>query len=306
MPAKKSTNVKKQSQQLPSVNVVCLYCGKTGKETKFYKSRNPKYQFLGRIPWCFTCIKEKYDELYKKYEDSKKAMYELCRYIDIPFVLNIYESAKTRWQKDGVELFQGYITYYSSVGWKKAGTTFMDSDKIENLDNIDTAYTNEDIDKDLVFKWGEGFSVSDYAYLENELAECEKTLKCDTWAENTLLREICIKKLEVRNRRKQGSETKDVLKELQDLMKTCAIDPAKTAMANSGKSLDTFGEWIKDIEQTTPAEWFKDKEKYKDMDGLDDYIKKYITRPIKNFITGSKDFNVDKEVMVDFDKEGEE
>lgn len=306
MPAKKSNNAKKNSQQLPSVNVVCLYCGKTGKETKFYKARNPKYQFFEKIPWCFTCMKEKYDELYKRYEDSKKAMYELCRYIDMPFALNIYEMARTRWQEDGVELFQGYITYYSSVGWKKAGITFSDSDKIENLDKTEGSYTSDEVEEELVFKWGEGFTPSDYVYLENELAECEKTLKCDTWAESTLLREICIKKLEVRNRRKQNSDTKDVLKELQDLMKTCAIDPAKTAMANSGKSLDTFGEWIKDIEQNSPAEWFKDKKKYKDMDGLDDYMKKYITRPIKNFITGSRDFNVDKEVMIDFDKEGED
>lgn len=305
MAKKENSNKNKTTQQLPASQIICLLCGKNGKETKFYKARNPKYQFFGKIPWCFSCIKDKYDEFYKKYEDSKKSMYELCRFLDIPFVLNIYEIAKSRWQESGVELFQGYITYYSSVGWKKAGITFMDSDKIENLDKPDNDYTSEDVDKELIFKWGEGFSPSDYIYLENELAECEKTLKCDTWAESTLLREICIKKLEVRNRRKQGSDTKDVLKELQELMKTCAIDPAKT-MTNSSKSLDTFGEWIKDIEQYSPAEWFKDKKKYKDMDGLDDYLKKYITRPIKNFITGSRDFNVDKEIMIDFDKEGKE
>ena len=28
-------------------------------------------------------------------------------------------------------------------------------------------------------------------------------------------------------------------------------------------------------------------------------------RPIKNFITGSRDFNVDKDVMVDFDNDGD-
>lgn len=301
----KSTK-KNNNQQLPANQVACLFCGKNARETKFYKARNPKYQFFGKIPWCFTCIKEKYDELYKKYEDSKKAMYELCRYLDIPFALNIYEIAKTRWQESGVELFQGYITYYSSVGWKKSGITFMDSDKIEKLDEPENIYTSEDVDKDLVFKWGEGFTPSDYSYLEDELEECRKTLECKSWAQETLLREICIKKLEIRNRRKQGSDTKDVLKELQDLMKTCAVDPAKVNAANSDKSFDTFGEFIKDIEQNTPAEWFKDKKKYKDMDGFDDYIKKYITRPIKNFITGSKDFNVDKEVMIDFDKEGDE
>lgn len=306
MPAKKSSRAKINTQKVDSVNVVCLSCGKTGKETRFYSARNPKYQFFGKIPWCFTCIKDKYEELYKKYEDSKKAMYELCKYLDIPFALNVYEAARNRWEKNEVEIFQAYITHYNSLAWKQAGLNFSTSDRVEGLDEPDNSFTSEDVPAELVFKWGEGFSPSDYNYLENELAECEKTLKSDNWAEQTLLKEICIKKLDIRNRRKLGSDTKDPLAELQALMKTCAIDPAKASAANSGKSLDTFGEWIKDIEQNSPAEWFKDKEKYKDMDGLGDYIKKYITRPIKNFITGSRDFNVDKDVMIDFDNEGDE
>lgn len=306
MPAKKSASAKRKSQQLPEASVVCLYCGKTSKETKFYNSKNPKYQFFKKLPWCFSCIKEKYDELYKRYEDSKRAIYEFCKYLDIPFSLSIYEMAKSRLEKEGVELFQGYITYYNSVGWKKSGICFEDGEKPYENKNIESNEKNEDIPDEYVFKWGEGFTLSDYDYLEAELAECEKTLKCDTWAENTLLREICIKKLEIRNRRKDGSETKNALKELQELMRTCAIDPAKVDKNNSGKAADTFGEWIKDIEQNSPAEWFKDKEKYKDMDGLNDYLKKYVTRPIKNFITGSRDFNVDKDVMIDFDKVGDE
>ena len=88
-------------------------------------------------------------------------------------------------------------------------------------------------------------------------------------------------------------------------MKTCAVDPAKTSLANSSKALDAFGVWIKDIEEKSPAEWYKDKKKFKDIDGIDDYLKKYVTRPIKNFITGSRDFNVDKDVMVDFDNDGD-
>ena len=286
--------------------IVCLYCGKTNKETKFYNARNPKYQFLKKIPWCFTCIKERYDELYKRYEDSEKAMYELCKYLDIPFSLSIYNIAKTRLQEGGVELFQGYITYYNSVGWKKNGICFEDGEKIYEDNSIKNNESKEEISGDLILKWGEGFGASDYNYLEYELEKCQETLSSNSWSEETLLREICIKKLEIRNRRKKGGDTKDLLKELQELMKTCAVDPAKVSAAKSGKSNDTFGEWIKDIEQNSPAEWFKDKEKYKDMDGLNDYIKKYITRPIKNFITGSRDFNVDKEVMIDFDKVGDE
>lgn len=164
---------------------------------------------------------------------------------------------------------------------------------------------HEEILDSYIKEWGKGFTLEQYEYLEYELNNCKKTLKCDTWSEDTLLKEICIKKLEIRDKRERKEDTKDDIKELQGLMKTCAVDPAKTSLANSSKALDAFGVWIKDIEEKSPAEWYKDKKKFKDIDGIDDYLKKYVMRPIKNFITGSRDFNVDKDVMVDFDNDGD-
>lgn len=164
---------------------------------------------------------------------------------------------------------------------------------------------HEEILDSYIKEWGKGFTLEQYEYLEYELNNCKKTLKCDTWSEDTLLKEICIKKLEIRDKRERKEDTKDDIKELQGLMKTCAVDPAKTSLANSSKALDAFGVWIKDIEEKSPAEWYKDKKKFKDIDGIDDYLKKYVTRPIKNFITGSRDFNVDKDVMVDFNNDGD-
>ena len=60
--------------------------------------------------------------------------------------------------------------------------------------------------------------------------------------------------------------------------------------------------FIKNIEETTPAEYYKDKELFKDFDSIEEYIKKFITRPLKNFITGSRDFNIVEEDITEYDE----
>jgi len=73
-------------------------------------------------------------------------------------------------------------------------------------------------------------------------------------------------------------------------MKNSALTPATQNIANSGRNADTFGNWIKDIENLSPAEWYEDQLKFRDMDGLEE-DRENIKRSIGNFITGSRDFN---------------
>lgn len=285
-------------QKMP--DMFCLSCGKKPSGSKFYVSKNPKYKYMKKLPWCSSCLKKKYDEYYDLYGSEKQAMYELCRFMDMPFLEKVYAIAFKNYE-DGKDLYQAYITYYNLISSQLSERTFLDGNYLNTRRNSDVQnIEQEDVPEQYIIDWGEGFNLKEYEFLEHELSECKKTLKCDTWSEETLLREICIKKLDVRNRRRAAKDTSEALKELQNLMKTCAVDPAKTSIANGGKSLDAFGIWIKDIEEKSPAEWYKDKKKFKDVDNIEDYLKKYITRPIKNFITGSRDFNVDKDVMVDF------
>jgi hypothetical protein len=49
------------------------------------------------------------------------------------------------------------------------------------------------------------------------------------------------------------------------------------------------------IEETEPAEYYADKTMFKDFDNIGFYFEKYVTRPLKNFVMGSRDFNVETE-----------
>ena len=57
--------------------------------------------------------------------------------------------------------------------------------------------------------------------------------------------------------------------------------------------LSHLGELIREIEEVCPAEYYKDKKLYADFDHLKEYIERFMTRPLRNLLTGSKE--LDKE-----------
>ena len=118
-------------------------------------------------------------------------------------------------------------------------------------------------------------------------------------AEQTLLHHIAYKQFEIRKARESNPTDTDLstslLKQLQDLIKTASIDPGKANAAGQGKNMESFSAFIKMIEETEPAEFYSEKDMFKDIDNIDFYFTKYVTRPLKNFVMGSRDFNVEAE-----------
>ena len=161
--------------------------------------------------------------------------------------------------------------------------------------------TDEDYAEELEMFWGKNLDRDDYKFLERELDDWKKTHKSDTKAELTLLKEICFKQLEIYKKRREGNSPAGLVKELQELMRTANVDPAKASLAASGKNLDTFSSFVEILERNEPADVYKDKKLFKDYDNIDYYFKKYVTRPLKNFITGSRDFSIEQEDDADDD-----
>ena len=215
-------------------------------------------------------LQEKYDELFKEYNKTV--------------------SERERLLKDKNDLL-GKIEKIGNISEKQLEPSIRDDERPE--------IEKEDVPEEYSFEWGEGFELKDYEYLEREIEVWKRTHKCDNEAEETLLKEICLTKLGLRKSRAANDDlrVKDLTKMLQDLMKTAALDPSKSNAASSGKLLDAFGVWVKDIEENRPAEWVEDKALFKDVDDIGSYLKKYVVRPIKNFITGSRDFGVDTDLL---------
>jgi hypothetical protein len=299
--------IRSKRKEIDEQRVYCRKCMSLKRPTEFFVAVDLEIDKNGFFSICKKCCDEIYNNYYRVERDMARAILRTCRKINLRFDESAVESTETHLKTmiDNGKSASGVIGVYKAKlvsslknNFSDAASgfdlTFMESGislpPSEPLDDSEESY-------DLKQIWGDGFSFDDYQFLEREFSEWTKTHKCDTKAEKMLLKEICHKSLEIRKKRDEsngaGTTPTNLIKDLQDLMKTASVDPAKTLLANSGKNKDTFSAFVKIIEENEPAEYYSNKGLYKDFDGLDFYFKKYVTRPLKNFVTQSRDFNVE-------------
>jgi hypothetical protein len=301
------TKINTKQPKVVSGEAYCRVCMGFKPVSAFYETTNPAIDKNNLMSICKEHCAEVYNNYFEKYKSIEKALYLTCQDLDVMFNKEVFK--QTLSHIDGLiskgKKAEAVFGYYKS----KLGSTgksngrfesfrFTDSDRLVDEQNNDVTSEGyeEDIDEDLILFWGRGFNLDDIIFLESELSSWKQTHRCDNQAEITLLKEICIKILDIRKAREKKENVGLLQKELQDLFKTCSVDPAKANQASAGKSHEAFGLWIKDIEQFRPAEWFEQQEKYKDMDDFVPYIKNYIVRPIENFLTGVRNFFVNDDI----------
>lgn len=287
--------------------IFCRKCMKNLKPTEFFTAVDKDLDSNGFFSICKRCCDELYSGYYRIEHDVARAILQSCRKLNIKFdeasvestVAQLKTYADKGRQTDSVlGIYKGKLIANSKNNMSDKSSsidlTFVEPSVVlppaHPLDDSKTSF-------DLQQYWGDNYNFDDYQYLEREMSEWRKTHRCDTKAEETLLKEICHKSLEIRRQRLKngGGSTATLVKELQDLMKTASVDPSKTSSIGAGKSQETFSAFIKIIEENEPADFYKDKELFKDVDNIDWYFKKYLTRPLKNFITQSRDFNVEED-----------
>ena len=290
----------------------CRRCMQMKKATDFFSAVDLEIDKNGIFSICKNCCNEIYDSYYKVEHSIAKAILRTCRKINLMFDEGCVESTEIHLKtlSDNGRPTDNIIGIYKSKLVQSQKNNFSDSvsefDLTFREPNImiksESMTKEEEPDSDdLKQMWGDNLSFEDYQFLEKEYDEWRRTHKCDTKAEKTLLQEICQKRLEIRKKRieTQGHVPGALTKELQDLMKTANVDPSKTSEANSGKNKERYSKFEEILEENEPADYYKDKKMYANFDNQDHILKKYVTRPIKNFITQSRDFNVDAEDDVD-------
>jgi hypothetical protein len=290
--------------------IYCRKCREHKRPSEFFNSVDD-LDSNGYFSICKSCCNTLYDNYFRVEHSIAKAILRTCRKINLMFDEGCVESTEIhlKTMSDNGKPTDNIIGIYKSKLIQSQKSNFHNSDGEFDLTfheigislppNNPLEMTDENYDLSQI--WGDDLEFEDYQYLEKEFAEWQKTHRCDTKAEKTLIREICHKMLEIRKTRKEtkGTVPAHLTKELQDLMKTASLDPSKSSAANSGNAKETYSNFIKMIEENEPADFYKDKKLYKDFDGIDFYFRKYVTRPLKNFITQSRDFNVDIEEDVD-------
>jgi hypothetical protein len=293
------------SSNLPK-EAYCRKCAKTQSSGNFYRAVDPFLDKNNLMSICKECCDSIFESFYKSEHNFEKALFLTCRTLNVAWIPGAVESTKTQVSNklaDNKEMGPVFGIYKSKMSTftrvnKDLPLTFSEPTKQIKDNSLDESDETEDVKSYLHSFWGENFSFDDYTFLESELARYKKTHKCDTAAEESLLRLICFTELSIRKKMALPDGDASVeIKRLTDLMKSAAIDPAKTSVAGSGKAQDTFSGIIKLIEENEPASYYgqEGKKLFKDFDNIEFYFRKYVTRPLKNFMTQSRDFNVEED-----------
>lgn len=274
--------------------------------TEFYQATDTYIDKSGLMSVCKGCLTEIYDRIYLSEGSIEKTILRMCRSLNVRYderaidsmrkqLATMKENGKVPSGVFGIYRQKLYAVQSSEIGKRNeedlgyqdvGGIKIVIADS--ELETEEERITLEEL-KDF---WGDGFALEDYKFLEKRIAEWKRDYSCSNKAEELVIKELCFKEMELTKSRIEGGKTSDsVIKAIDSLLKTGGLAPAQST-ASTGKSYDTIGMMIKQIETTTPAEYYQDKELFKDFDGLEKYITNYIKRPIMNFIGASKSFEI--------------
>ena len=298
----------------------CRRCAKLKKETDFYKTFDTFLDTNNRLSICSECIAEIYALIYNTEHSMERTIYRLCRLLNIKYDLSAVQATITQLENQGKPpddntCFGIYKSKLIRRGAGISGEANLEGDFTFQEDTTspsrDSAQSGDFDSFETVSEfWGSTkYSVDDYRFLERELSEWKRSYSCQNKAEEFFMKQICLKALELEKARVEEKSVDAILKSMQDLLKNAALTPAQQTAASSGKGTETWGLFIKTIEETTPAEFYKDKTLFADFDNIGAYIQKYIVRPLKNFVTGSRDFNIvdsEMEALDEYLEEGGE
>lgn len=314
------------AESIPEGLCYCRKCQKLLSENSFYDCvDNRLIDSNGKLSVCKNCISKLYDTFYEETGNLEKSIHKLCTSLNIKFSNEAASATQTHIQtliEQGKAVKNVFGIYKSKL---IAVNPSMDKSAEMDLtySDVGTIYVDKEVEieeipipQDVIDFWGSDITRENILYLEKEYTRFKATHKADTYAEIVLLKQVCYTMLDIKTIRASGGDTSDLVKELQALMKNLAISPNVANAANAAnKGSEAFGLWIQDIEREEPAQWLLSDPRgdiYRDVADTESYFEKYFVRPLKNFIMGSKDFNVaddespddefiiDKEDMVDY------
>lgn len=294
-------------EQLSQGNFYCRKCMRFLPERNFYKAVDKKrVDTNGKISVCKRCAQNIYDELFEETPVMEKVIHTMCTTLNVAFINNAIDATKAH--IDTLMNSGKNVRAIFSIYLQKLVAVNPSMDKSADVDmtytDVGTIYTDKQFDikespipKDVLSFWGDKTSEEDIRFLEKEYTKLKTTHIVKTYAEETLAKQVCYSVLDIENTRMEGEDVTKMVTSLQTLMKSLDISPNVANTAGLSEDEETFGLWIKDIERSEPAQLLKNSPEYgiyRDIDDIEKHYRDYIVRPLKNFITESRDFAVEE------------
>jgi len=273
----------------------CCSCGTRYKRQDGNFPFSQSVFFAGNnnfLPICKNCINNFTDQYTEKLHSQDEAIKRIALHWDMYVSDSLLQSSRKTGAK--YSRVMGYVKNCNLT--QNAGKTY-DTYLSEQLGESIQSYEHfEELKKQgeisisnaTVERWGLGFSDDDYKLLDEHYKMLKKyNPNCENNQE-IFIKDLCYTKLQqMKALRNNDLDAFDKATKLyRDTFKQTGLR-AVDEVDNSNE--ETFGVTLSVISQYTPEEYYKDKKLYKDFDGIGEYIKRFITRPLKNLQFGTKD-----------------
>ncbi|MCD8290019.1 MAG: hypothetical protein LUC91_00785 [Prevotella sp.] len=272
--------------------------------SRFYIAKNGIYSSLGHLPICKKCFEAKYNEYAAELHNPHLAMRRMCMLFDVYFNAKLFNDCECNIGK-----------YFRRLNNRQyLGKTFDDSiSEGEDTAIIGTMTTHEDeeteegkiIPGELIEKWGGGLDLVDYENLEKHYDFLKKANPNYDSNQEIFILDLCYIKMQQLRAVRDG-RVDDYNKSADSYRKTFTQAGLKTVRDASNDEAFTVGVTAANIEKYTPAEYYKNKKLFKDVEGIGEYLERFVLRPLRNLQHGTHDRDVEFCVKDDDDIDGEE
>lgn len=276
--------------EVGSTRTICPKCGTgySNKKGNFPVSYGSSYRGAGYIHLCKNCVSDIYEGYMKECRNSKSAMRQVCRKLDLYWSESVYESVAKK--NSPHDLVFGYITKLNNVSfagkcyddtlaeegalWKTEVTMLTDKDNVNGIDGV-----RVHVSDDVIEFWGAGYSPEQYAQLEQRRQYYSSNFP-DTFdnaggsdiGSDVLMRQLCNLEVSISKDAAAGKSIDKSVNSLNNLIGSLNLKPAqkKNEDADSALTNTPMGVWLYRYENKRPLPDVD--ESLKDVN----HIKKYV------------------------------
>ena len=281
---------------------ICCSCREILPLTKFYKS-NSDFYTDGYLPICKDCFSRKFGNFSSEYHSNKMAMQRMCMAFDVYFDEDLFDKCDTDdntvignyFKRLNMSQYKGKTFENSiSAGFIFSGSRkpIRQSDLIKEKEDFDDAGETPEISQEDIEKWGGGLEPEDYVMLNNHYRLLSSSNpQCDGNAEIFIV-DLCYTKMQ-QMKAVRENRVDDYKKLTESYIKSFTQAGLKTIKDTDATEDFKIGVNVETIEKYTPAEYYKNKSLFKDFDNIGDYVERFMLRPLRNLMKGTKDRDVE-------------
>ena len=273
--------------------VVCARCGKTYQKRKgnFRVSYAACHKGLGYLPVCCDCIDSLYNTYLAQCNNTKDAVRQMCRKLDLYWNESAYESVEKK--STTRTIMSQYIQRINTMTY--AGKSYDDTlsnegtlwsftgqpSQVEHQVVVqpraaeDDATELDDIPEEVIAFWGSGYTAEMYLELEQRRSYWMSRLPDGTEIDigtEALIRQICPLELDINKYRAAGRDVDKLVANLDKLIGSAGLKPGQKKQEDADAALTNtpLGVWLYRYENKRPLPDVD--EELKDVNGIRKYV----------------------------------